>query len=96
MSLIGHVTKKLPGTIEHKPKQLHIAIKSFFYILNRMFTLWSLIEATMLCLNAVCVLHEERFLAKGNSMRLSDLKVNLFLNNSNCFLIGCYTFLLIF
>ncbi|KAG5676789.1 hypothetical protein PVAND_006597 [Polypedilum vanderplanki] len=29
-----------------------------------MFTLWSLIEATLLCLNAVCILHEERFLAK--------------------------------
>lgn len=30
-----------------------------------MFTLWSLIEASLLCLNAVCILHEERFLAKG-------------------------------
>lgn len=30
-----------------------------------MFTLWTLIEATMLCLNAICILHEERFLAKG-------------------------------
>ncbi|XP_065080655.1 immediate early response 3-interacting protein 1 [Ochlerotatus camptorhynchus] len=29
-----------------------------------MFTLWSLIEATLLCLNAVCILHEERFLSK--------------------------------
>lgn len=29
-----------------------------------MFTLWNLIEASLLCLNAVCVLHEERFLAK--------------------------------
>lgn len=29
-----------------------------------MFTLWSLIEASLLCLNAVCILHEERFLAK--------------------------------
>ncbi|XP_074651443.1 immediate early response 3-interacting protein 1-like [Tubulanus polymorphus] len=28
------------------------------------FTLYSLLEATLLCLNAVCVLHEERFLAK--------------------------------
>ncbi|XP_067665548.1 immediate early response 3-interacting protein 1-like [Haliotis asinina] len=28
------------------------------------FTLYSLIEAVILCLNAVCVLHEERFLAK--------------------------------
>ncbi|XP_063979243.1 immediate early response 3-interacting protein 1 [Diachasmimorpha longicaudata] len=28
------------------------------------FTLWTLFEATLLCLNAVCVLHEERFLAK--------------------------------
>lgn len=29
-----------------------------------MFSLWSLLEATLLCLNAICVLHEERFLAK--------------------------------
>ncbi|XP_014474386.1 PREDICTED: immediate early response 3-interacting protein 1 [Dinoponera quadriceps] len=28
------------------------------------FTLWTLFEATLLCLNAVCVLNEERFLAK--------------------------------
>ncbi|KAF7991399.1 hypothetical protein HCN44_002961 [Aphidius gifuensis] len=28
------------------------------------FTLWTLFEATLLCLNAVCVLHEERFLVK--------------------------------
>ncbi len=28
-------------------------------------TLWNLIEASILCLNAICVLHEERFLAKG-------------------------------
>uniref|UniRef100_A0A1L8DD25 Immediate early response 3-interacting protein 1 n=1 Tax=Nyssomyia neivai TaxID=330878 RepID=A0A1L8DD25_9DIPT len=29
-----------------------------------MFTLWNLIEASLLCLNAVCILHEERFLAR--------------------------------
>ncbi|VDH99761.1 immediate early response 3-interacting protein 1-like [Mytilus galloprovincialis] len=28
------------------------------------FGLYSLIEAVILCLNAVCILHEERFLAK--------------------------------
>ncbi|PNF23010.1 Immediate early response 3-interacting protein 1 [Cryptotermes secundus] len=28
------------------------------------FTLWNLLEATLLCLNAVCILHEERFLVK--------------------------------
>ncbi|XP_043597772.1 immediate early response 3-interacting protein 1 [Bombus pyrosoma] len=28
------------------------------------FTLWTLFEATMLCLNAICILNEERFLAK--------------------------------
>ncbi|ESP03298.1 hypothetical protein LOTGIDRAFT_224474 [Lottia gigantea] len=27
-------------------------------------TLYSMIEAVILCLNAVCVLHEQRFLAK--------------------------------
>ncbi|GAB0088555.1 Immediate early response 3-interacting protein 1 [Sergentomyia squamirostris] len=29
-----------------------------------MFTLWNLVEASLLCLNAVCILHEERFLSK--------------------------------
>ena len=29
------------------------------------FTFYSLLEATLLCLNAVCILHEERFLAKS-------------------------------
>ncbi|XP_050093661.1 immediate early response 3-interacting protein 1 [Anopheles aquasalis] len=29
-----------------------------------MFTLWSLVEATLLFLNAVCILSEERFLSK--------------------------------
>uniref|UniRef100_A0A182N7W0 Immediate early response 3-interacting protein 1 n=1 Tax=Anopheles dirus TaxID=7168 RepID=A0A182N7W0_9DIPT len=29
-----------------------------------MFTLWSLVEASLLFLNAVCVLSEERFLSK--------------------------------
>lgn len=29
------------------------------------FTLWSLYEATLLCLNAICVLNEERFLVKS-------------------------------
>ena len=31
------------------------------------FTLWSLCEAALLVVNAICVLHEERFLAKGCS-----------------------------
>ena len=29
------------------------------------FGLYSLLEAALLCLNAICVLHEERFLAKS-------------------------------
>ncbi|CAH1173710.1 unnamed protein product, partial [Phaedon cochleariae] len=36
----------------------------FHYILNMAFTLWNLFEATVLCLNAVCILNEERFLSK--------------------------------
>ncbi|GAB1605985.1 immediate early response 3-interacting protein 1-like [Argonauta hians] len=28
------------------------------------FTFYSLLEATLLCLNAICILHEERFLSK--------------------------------
>lgn len=30
-----------------------------------MLTLWNLFEASLLCLNAVCVLHEERFMQKS-------------------------------
>ncbi len=29
------------------------------------FTLWALLEAALLVVNAVCVLHEQRFLAKS-------------------------------
>ncbi|XP_077285847.1 immediate early response 3-interacting protein 1 [Arctopsyche grandis] len=29
-----------------------------------MFTLWSLFEASLLCLNAICILNENRFLSK--------------------------------
>ncbi|XP_017777970.1 PREDICTED: immediate early response 3-interacting protein 1 [Nicrophorus vespilloides] len=28
------------------------------------FTLWNLFEASLLCLNAICILNEERFLVK--------------------------------
>ncbi|XP_023024039.1 immediate early response 3-interacting protein 1 [Leptinotarsa decemlineata] len=28
------------------------------------FTLWNLLEATILCLNSVCILNEDRFLVK--------------------------------
>ncbi|XP_050599575.1 immediate early response 3-interacting protein 1-like, partial [Bombus affinis] len=34
------------------------------YRYNVAFTLWTLFEATVLCLNAICDLNEERFLAK--------------------------------
>lgn len=37
----------------------------YINIINMAFTLWTLLEATLLCLNAVCVLHEERFLVKS-------------------------------
>lgn len=39
------------------PKRISVAKMAF--------TLWNLFEATLLCLNAVCILHEERFLAKS-------------------------------
>jgi hypothetical protein len=29
------------------------------------FTLWALLEAALLVVNAICILHEKRFLAKG-------------------------------
>lgn len=31
------------------------------------FTLWGLLEASLLLVNAICILHEERFLAKGKA-----------------------------
>ncbi|CAH0552697.1 unnamed protein product [Brassicogethes aeneus] len=38
------------------------------------FTLWNLFEASLLCLNAVCILHEERFLRKiGWSAKSTDV-----------------------
>ncbi|XP_055626658.1 immediate early response 3-interacting protein 1 [Toxorhynchites rutilus septentrionalis] len=42
-----------------------------------MFTLWSLIEASLLCLNAICILHEERFLSKFG-MGASSVQVHGF------------------
>lgn len=42
-----------------------------------MLSLWNLFEATLLCLNAVCVLHEERFMQKSmsnfNSLHITKL-----------------------
>ena len=44
------------------------------------FTLWSLCESTLLVLNAICVLHEERFLAKGclNILSIQQYKLDMF------------------
>jgi hypothetical protein len=39
------------------------------------FTLWNLFEATLLCLNAVCILHEERFLVKSKHFIIFCLRV---------------------
>ncbi|RZC41184.1 immediate early response 3-interacting protein 1 [Asbolus verrucosus] len=36
------------------------------------FTLWNLFEASILCLNAICILHEERFLSKSDWMELEE------------------------
>jgi hypothetical protein len=44
-------------------------------IANMAFTLWSLFEAALLCLNAVCILHEERFLVKSKYFILLYLHV---------------------
>lgn len=46
---------------DFRPRQNHVTLLSR----NMAFTLWTLFEATLLCLNAVCILHEERFLTKG-------------------------------
>ena len=40
------------------------------------FTLWALLEAGLLVVNAICVLHEQRFLAKGEKK----------FQNLNCYL----------
>ena len=48
------------------------------------FTLWALLEAGLLIVNAICVLHEQRFLAKGKSIFIH--LPNIFENNSeSCF-----------
>ena len=36
------------------------------------FTLWALLEAGLLIVNAICVLHEQRFLAKGKKENISN------------------------
>jgi len=42
-------------------------------------TLWNLFEATLLCLNAVCVLNEDRFLAKfGWGLKTSPTQIEGF------------------
>lgn len=41
------------------------------------FGLYSLIEAVILCLNAVCILHEERFLAKSKCLMNLNMAVDL-------------------
>jgi len=41
-----------------------VDVVGFLWIIMA-FTFYSLLEATLLCLNAVCILHEERFLAKS-------------------------------
>lgn len=41
---------------------------------NMAFTLWNLFEASLLCLNAVCILHEERFLAKSKRFVICSRK----------------------
>ena len=33
-------------------------------------TLWALLEAGLLVVNAICVLHEQRFMAKGKKDKL--------------------------
>jgi hypothetical protein len=46
------------------------------------FTFWSLLEASLLIVNAICVLHEERFLAKGEIIILKSI---VFINNMRFF-----------
>ena len=36
------------------------------------FTLWALLEAALLVLNSVCILHEQRFLAKCEFFHMSS------------------------
>lgn len=51
-----------------------------------MFTLWTLIESSLLCLNAVCILHEERFLAK------CKFSYSIFAFNATMFIFFCTLF----
>ena len=36
------------------------------------FTLWALLEASLLVINAICVLNEQRFLAKGKHISMNN------------------------
>ncbi|XP_066583242.1 immediate early response 3-interacting protein 1 [Prorops nasuta] len=49
---------------QQRIKPIKVAAHSLKIVTTMAFTLWNLLEATILCLNAVCVLNEERFLAK--------------------------------
>ena len=40
-------------------------------------TLWALLEAGLLVVNAICVLHEQRFLAKGNLLEYLKSNIDL-------------------
>jgi len=45
-------------------RELRLEGKVHLELVRMAITLWNLFEATLLCLNAVCVLNEDRFLAK--------------------------------
>lgn len=72
------------------PRFVYFYSGKLFYILQaEMFTLWTLLEASLLCLNAVCVLHEERFLAKCKSSQLSTSLIKVPTHNIKLiFLVG--------
>ena len=49
------------------------------------FTLWALLEAGLLLVNAICVLHEQRFLAKGKFRQdLNKTDIQLIASTKSC------------
>ena len=57
------------------------------------FGLYTLIEATILCLNAVCILHEERFLAKSEyPLWLYYVNIKLYIYSILIILLEGYTY----
>ncbi len=74
-----HLFKKILLSWLNSEKKVHFWLKNLEFSIDfdwliwaersvvMAFTLWALLEAGLLVLNAICILHEKRFLAKGKN-----------------------------